>query len=251
MSVSDHPQRVFTILAALGLGAMLVLASGSAFGQQAGREQEQLRRLRQQVQQLQQDQTAQQDALQRVTTEKATAGAELDTARTELLRARSATAIQTRDNQAARKELDSARQEQSALQTILAGSQAALQVSVQNADALRAANAELKRGLSVKEIAFTGLSSRHGTQAQGLQTCIASNQALRDIGQELLQMYANKSVADVMVQNEPFLQVKRVTMENLLQGYQDKLDEKALRLAPGSVVSLAGAPVAGEPYRAP
>lgn len=251
MSVSDHPQRMFTGLATIGLSALLAVASGSAFSQQAGREQEQLRRLRQQVQQLQQDQTAQQDALQRATNEKAAAGAELDTVRTELRRARSATAIQTRDHQAAHKELDSARQEQAALQTVLDGSQAALQVSVQSADALRAANAELKRGLAVREVAFNSLSSRHGAQAQGLQTCIVSNQTLRDIGQDLLQMYANKSVADVMVQNEPFLQVKRVAMENLLQGYQDKLDEKALRVTPGALVPLAGAPVPGEPYRAP
>ena len=251
MSASDHIQRVFTGLYTIGFSTLIVLASGSAFGQQAGREQEQLRRLRQQVQQLQQDQTAQQDALQRATTEKTAASAELETARTDLHRARSATASQTRDILAARKELDSARQEQAALQTVLDGSQAALQVSVQNADGLRVANAELKRGLSVKEVAFSGLSLRHSTQAQGLQTCIASNQTLRDIGQDLLQLYANKTVADVMVQNEPFLQVKRVALENLLQGYQDKLDEKALKATSGSVVSLAGAPVSGEPYRAP
>ncbi len=251
MSASDCARPVQRGLAILGLSALLLLACGSAQSQQASREQEQLRRMRLQLQQLQQDQALQQDALQRATADKAGAAAELDALRAELRRARAASAGQSRDTQSARKELDTARQELAVLKVALDQAQAELQTRGQSNEALRAANVELRRGLALREAAYTDLTSRHGAQTLGLQTCIANNQALRDIGQDLMQLYAHKSVADVLAHNEPFLQVKRVALENLLQGYQDKLDERALKSASDAAAPAAGSPGAREPARAP
>ena len=251
MSVSDRARPVLRGLATWGLSALLLVACGSALSQQTSREQEQMRRLRLQVQQLQQDQTQQQDALQRATADKAGASAELDALRAELRRVRAAGIGQTRDTQAARKELDAARQEQAALKVLLDQAQVELQTRGRSNDAARAANDELQRGLVLGATAHTDLTSRHAAQTLGLQTCIANNQALRDIGLDLMQLYAHKSVADVWAQNEPFLQVQRVALENLLQGYQDKLDDKALKAAAGSATAAAGPSGVREPARAP
>jgi len=46
----------------------------------------------------------------------------------------------------------------------------------------------------------------------------------------------------VLAQQEPFLQFKRVAMENLLQDYQDKLDQQAVKAGaaarPGSATPV-------------
>ena len=45
-------------------------------------------------------------------------------------------------------------------------------------------------GVASFEPALADLQARHGSQAQGLQSCLASNQALHALGRELLQRYA-------------------------------------------------------------
>jgi chromosome segregation ATPase len=225
------------------IAAVALLAAslcGNAFAQaQNTREQEQLRRLRQQVQQLQQDQSAQQDAAQRANAEKAAARKELEAAQAELKRLRSGSSKQALATEAAQKELETASQERTALQAQLAQLQTELQEGMRLQAQLQAGSGELQGRLAARDAAFSGLTQRHAEQALGLQTCIANNQALRDIGQDLLQRFGNKGVLDVFTQNEPFLQFKRVALENLVQGYQDKLDQQALK------------PLAAEAGRAP
>ena len=232
---------------------------GSAFGQQTSREQEQLRRLRQQLQQLQQGQTAQQEAAQRAQAEAAATQGRLDAARAQLAAAQSAlrrarseaatqaatqaaqAATQAAILDAAQKEADALRQQQATLKSERDRLQADLQASARSNEQLRAAGSDLQRRLARADAAQTDLTGRHLLQAQGLQTCIASNLALRDIGQELMQRYASKTVADVLAENEPFLAWRRVRMENLLQDYQDKLDQSALKAAaPGRAAAPVG-----------
>jgi len=224
------------------------------FGQQANREQEQLRRLRLQVQKLQQDQTVQQDALQRATAEKTTAAEQatalrgrIGAAQAQLRRERTATALQTQATQALQKELDAAKAERTALALRLEQTQTELQGNVRTVQTLRTEGTDQQRRLATRETSFTELTARHQTQALGLQTCINNNLALRDIGLELLQRFANKGVADALAQQEPFLQFKRVAMENLLQDYQDKLDQQAVKA--GAAVRRGSA--TPEPARAP
>jgi len=226
---------------------------GAAFGQPTSREQEQLRRLRQQLQQLQQGQASQQEAAQKALAEKAAAQGELETTKTQLAaaqaalrRARSEATTRALANAVALKEIETQRQQHAALQSARDRLQADLQAAARSNEQLRAAGSSLERRLILADAAHADLAGRHQVQAKGLQTCIASNFALRDIGQELMQRYASKSVADVLAENEPFLALRRVRMENLLQDYQDKLDQNALpapghAAAPGGVLSSPGA----------
>jgi hypothetical protein len=65
------------------------------------------------------------------------------------------------------------------------------------------------------------------------------------------QLYADKGVADVLAHNEPFLQTRRVALENLLQGYQDKLDKLALKAAAAAPGTPPATPPVEAPARAP
>jgi chromosome segregation ATPase len=229
MSASER-QRFVRRLATAVLAAT-ALASASAWAQQPSREQEQIRRLRLQVQQLQQEQSTQTDAVQRANTEKAGLKGKLDAAEAELSRLRKAAANQARSAQETEQGLQALQDKQNALQASQEELKTALQASNGSLTKLRTDQAELQRTLAQRDAALADLGARHQTQAQGLQSCIANNQALAGLGRELLQRYADKGMAEVLAQNEPFLQVKRVAMENLLQGYEDKLDQQALKSA--------------------
>ena len=63
-----------------------------------------------------------------------------------------------------------------------------------------------------------------GRQSRLVQACEEKNLALYQLGTDLMQRYRNKSVMDALKQAEPFTQLEKVNMENLLQEYRDKLD---------------------------
>jgi hypothetical protein len=255
MSASRLKVPLSRCFAALLCGLMMA----SAFGQQASREQEQLRRLRLQVQRLQQDQAAQRDAAQRADAEKAAtaterdaAAAERDAARIRLRAAVAASATEQQRAEAAEKLLAAAQRDMAAASLRIGQLQTDVEARGRDADKLRTEVIELQRRLADGGAAYADLQQRHVRQAEGLQICIASNQALRDIGLDLLQRYAGKTVAEVLAQDEPFLQFQRVKLENLLQDYEDKLDRQAVRPVPGSSSAGRTDPVAaGVPQRAP
>jgi len=256
MCASNAPttrqRRVPVVLRALAL-ACAAAAIGTGVGispawaeQQPSREQEQLRRLRQQLQQLQQQQTTDQDAARRAEADKAaaqtTAKAQVESVQAELRRLRGSTAALTKTAADQQKELDALRSERDAQKTAADTLRTELDASKASGAKQQADITGLLRRLAERDSTLTDLGARHATQAQGLQSCMASNQALHAIGLDLLQRYADKGVGEVLAQREPFLQLKRVALENLLQGYQDKLDQQAIQ-------PLATSPV--EPGRAP
>ena len=67
-----------------------------------------------------------------------------------------------------------------------------------------------------------------GRQAQLVQACEEKNLALYELGSDLLRRYRNKSVMDALKQAEPFTQLEKVKMENLLQEYAEKMDAKKI-----------------------
>jgi len=220
--------------------ALSLLLTGTAWGQAANtREQEQIRRLRQQVQQLQQEQTTQSQALQQAQAEQSKLKAQLATTEAAARSARAAAVKGGTTLRALQKDIDTARQEQQVLQANRDELTAQLQVSQRDTTAQRATQAQLRSTVAQRDNALANLNSRHSAQALGLQRCINNNQALYTVGQELVQRLAKPSIADAVAFNEPFLQLRRVSLENLVQGYQDKLDQQALK------------PTATEPGRAP
>jgi chromosome segregation ATPase len=229
MSGSDLGRTLAALVCGVVLGASVL----PAWSQQPSREQEQVRRLRQQLQQLQQQQAEQQQAVQRIEAEKAQALGKLQAADADLKRSQGAVAARARQEGQLVKELQDLRDQSTRLGAELEALKTESQASVRNLQQQRNDQATVQRRLEQREAALADLQARHANQAQGLQACIANNQALYTLGRDLLQRYADKGISDVLAQSEPFLQTRRVAMENLLQGYQDKLDQQALARTPG------------------
>jgi len=67
-----------------------------------------------------------------------------------------------------------------------------------------------------------------GRQSQLIQGCEEKNLALYQLGTDLQKRYRNKGVMDAIKQAEPFTQLEKVRMENLLQEYSEKLDARKI-----------------------
>ena len=61
-----------------------------------------------------------------------------------------------------------------------------------------------------------------------LDCCVAHNQQLAEIGEELLYRYENKGVMDSFLENEPFIQTQKVELEKLVQEYAEKIEEEKI-----------------------
>lgn len=201
----------------------LVMASGVALAQSADRDQEQIKRLRQQIRQLQQQHTA---ALQAATVGAASTKAADEQA---LAQARA-------DSTGQRQAANAAQRRATALASDLASAQDGNQ-------RLKAEVADLTAQLNNAQQAAQQAQARHqqeqttqlarheallGTQAQ----CQRRNGELHALGMALLTRYEQKSVADVLAGHEPFVQSARVRLENEQAAYQDQLDAARLRPAP-------------------
>jgi chromosome segregation ATPase len=209
---------------------------------QQNRDQELIRRLRQQLLQLQQEQSAQQQAAQSAQAEKVELQKERDALKAELGRARSAASAQTARAGEAEQQAGALRGEREQLRTRVLELEADLERRGQSIQALRGELATARRTIGLREEALAGLQARHKVQAEGLQICIVNNDALHKLGLELLDRYAGKGVAEVLAVNEPFLQFKRVELENLVQGYRDKIDQQAVKGASAAMPGSGRAP---------
>jgi hypothetical protein len=56
-------------------------------------------------------------------------------------------------------------------------------------------------------------------------TCQAKNAKLLSLSKEILAAYQNFDVIDAVGASEPFVQLKRVELENLAQDYRDRIDD--------------------------
>ncbi len=82
--------------------------------------------------------------------------------------------------------------------------------------------------LKINEQQRTNLTATTIQKTKVIDACVAKNAKLYDYGLELVKLYENPSLYRRIVLNEPFSQLKRVELENILQSYNDKIDlEKA------------------------
>ncbi|HVJ51895.1 MAG TPA: hypothetical protein VM689_05500 [Aliidongia sp.] len=105
-------------------------------------------------------------------------------------------------------------------QTVLEKWQAAYK---QAADVARARDADAKK--------FEALASQL-TPRVGV--CEEKNAALYKLGLEVLAKFEDKDVFDELKEDEPFTQIARVKLENLVQDYQDKFHDQKISPAPGA-----------------
>ena len=68
-------------------------------------------------------------------------------------------------------------------------------------------------------------------QGQELDACVANNQALYKLNDEVLTRFDQQGVWSRVAQAEPFTRLKRVQLENLIDGYRTRADDQ--KFTPG------------------
>ena len=82
------------------------------------------------------------------------------------------------------------------------------------------AQREIQDGNAQRKELLANLSKK-GQQAIA---CQEKNARLHDFGLQLVKIYDKPSTYEQVMRTEPFVQAKRVELENILQDYRDKLD---------------------------
>ena len=188
-------------------------AAAPACAQNDDRLRDQLRRVTMQLRQAQDDQAT-------IQAQKAAAEMERDALKKQLVVAHA---------ELARARLGGERM--NAVESDLARTQDAL---AQTANAARQSQAE-------RDKLQAAASSTHTL----LETCEARNVQLLAVSHDILKAYEDFNFIDSLSAREPFIRLKRVELENLAQGYRDRIDDgnfdpKAVR-----------APVSAQPKQQP
>jgi len=91
--------------------------------------------------------------------------------------------------------------------------------------------AEAQRDLNSNDEQRKELSKLLVLRDQSLAACNEKNARLHEYGLDLVKIYERPSLFKEVIRTEPFTQIKRVELENILQGYRDKLDEQQVSTA--------------------
>lgn len=98
--------------------------------------------------------------------------------------------------------------------------------------ALKQTLAETQQLLAVNETQRTGLLAKFTDSHQQLQSCKTMNAQLSDYGMSLVNLYADASAYKKAMRSEPFFQLKRVELENILQEKRDLIDQNRVPANP-------------------
>jgi hypothetical protein len=108
-------------------------------------------------------------------------------------------------------------------------SETSLAKAHENNVALNESLQKTTQNLHQTETEKTQLQATVVDQAQLIESCAAKNVKMVQINRELLDHYAQKGCFDAMLQREPLTQLKRVELENIVQEYQDQIDQQEFK----------------------
>lgn len=200
---------------------LAISMSGGAHAE-GDRTQEQLRRLKMQLRQVQQDQEAAvQEARSKAEADKAVMAQTLKSAQGEAAAQRATAGAASRRVRALTEELDSLKKEKVDLGVQL------LQIK----QALEEARIKAVEQQHQMDQTIASWQGRHKQLSEANDQCRADNAALYLLGVDLLSKYEQKGLGEILATREPFIQTARVTLENTKAQYQDKLDAARLKVA--------------------
>lgn len=125
-------------------------------------------------------------------------------------------------------ELEASKQ---ATEASLRETQATLDKTSKNLTDLSEQHQVAVRDLKANESQRKELSKSLVQRDKTLATCNEKNAKLHDFGLQLVKVYDKPSTYEAVLRTEPFAQIKRVELENILQDYRDKLDEQKVGIA--------------------
>jgi len=195
------------------------LATGSAFADSDRREREVMRRAEQQVQQMQGQLSTLQEDKDKLTQDLDKASNELKSTKAHTAQVGKQLAEEQQKREASEKELASTKQ-------TLEQTQTSLEETTRNLE-------ETRHKLAASESAKMELEHIKDFKERQISACEDKNKSLYQIGRELIVRYENKSCGEILSEKEPFTGLKAVEMENMMEGYRDKLDEQKVINAPG------------------
>ena len=108
-------------------------------------------------------------------------------------------------------------------------SEAALAKSQESNTALNENLQQTAQKLHQAESEKNQLQEMVNGQAELIQSCESKNTELVQVNRELLDRYQKKGFFDALLQREPLTQLKRVEIENVVQEYQDRIDQMEFR----------------------
>ncbi len=204
---------------------LVTMTAAPAWAANDSREKQMLRRLQQQVQQIDQ-------ARAQAEQERAAALADKDSIERELNTLRSADSAAKRQLAGERAARSRTQAELETMQTELEG----LKLRMADTDKKLADSMALQRTtaetLVQTESAKKQTESQLAGNRQDLKICQTHNGQLYSIGREMMQKYRDKSCQDALAQAEPFSGLKKVEVENLLETWRDRLDREKLSVTP-------------------
>ena len=204
---------------------LVTMTAAPAWAANDSREKQMLRRLQQQVQQIE-------HARAQAEQEKAAAVADKDSSEHELNKLRSGDSAAKRQLAGERAARSRTESELKTMQTELEG----LKLRMADTEKKLADSMALQRTTAEKlaqtESAKKQTESQLAGNRQDLKICQTHNGRFYSIGREMIQKYRDKSCQDTLAQAEPFTGLKKVEVENLLETWRDRLDREKLGATP-------------------
>ena len=212
-------------LVLLSLGVCLATSNSMAESGK-NRDREMLRRVQQQMQQIQ----SQVSSLEQ---EKARLGQDLEKADKEAKAAKSRVYRLNRELKSEQaksdglaKELEQTKQELGSSQERLAQTSKLLEVRTRDLQ-------QTSQNLALTQAEKQRLEGVKAWQETEIGLCEGKNKQLYGIGRELMVRFQNKSCAEITAENNPFTGPRRVEVENLMEQYRDQLDDQKIIKPPG------------------
>ena len=180
------------------------------------------------VQQIQQEKAQLQSQLDQTLQTKATLEADMAKAQEDNTALKSRSAAASRKIDGLETSLKEMTAERLAFEAKLLMTQSELEATKTALSELDAKHQANLYDLKINEQQRANLTATTIQKTKVIDACVAKNAKLYDYGLELVKLYENPSLYRRIVLNEPFSQLKRVELENILQNYNDKIDvEKA------------------------
>lgn len=224
--ITDYFNLRMTQVPWLGMAsfALLLCMAGTAThaeasDKRASREREALRRVQQQMSQMQGDMAA-------LEQEKAKLSADLDKA---------AASSKAEEGKAARlqRELGASKRQLLSVTQELTLTKEALATTTQHLTETKASLDETSRTLQQAEVEKRDLQTLKARNARDMAACEHKNIALYALGRSLMDRFEHKTCGETLAEKEPFTGLKKVETENLLEEYRDKLDDQKYLKPPG------------------
>lgn len=126
-------------------------------------------------------------------------------------------------------ELAQTNTEKTALESKLLETQTQLETTQKNLEDLTTQYKQAQLDLKINDTQRKTLTTNLASTNLSLRTCEQKNSKLHQFSTDLINIYDKPSIYTAVMRDEPFFQLKRVELENILQDQQDKVnDEKVI-----------------------